>query len=116
MLPPLTFPVHLGRRFVQLGSRRTPLFVDDTELTRTHAEVQLPAGFTLREPIAGYQLHTRFGAYDRNEQVGAGGKLSIEEVYRLEMARIAPRDYEAFSRFAGEVDLVQVRDVVLIRK
>ncbi|HYV48730.1 MAG TPA: tetratricopeptide repeat protein [Myxococcaceae bacterium] len=116
MLPPLTFPVHMGRRYVQLGSRRTPLFIDDTELTRTHAEVQLPSGFTLREPVIGYQLHTRFGAYDRNEQVDAGGKATIDELYRLEMARIAPRDYEAFSRFAGEVDLVQVRDVVLIRR
>lgn len=115
MLPPITFPVHLGRRFVQLGSRRTPLFIDDTELTRTHAEVQLPGGFTLREPIAGYQLHARFGGYDRNEKVDAG-KLAIDEVYRLEMARVAPRDYEAFSRFAGEVDLVQSRDLVLLKR
>jgi hypothetical protein len=37
-------------------------------------------------------------------------------VYRLEMARIAPRDYEAFSRFAGEVDLVQSRDLVLVKR
>ncbi|HEY8205906.1 MAG TPA: tetratricopeptide repeat protein [Myxococcaceae bacterium] len=115
MLPPVTFPVHLGRRFVQLGSRRTPLFIDDTELTRTHAEIQLPAGFALREPIAGYQLHTRFGAYDRGEKV-AGGTLTVDELYRLEMARIAPGDYEAFSRFAGEMDLVQSRDLVLLKR
>jgi hypothetical protein len=115
MLPPVTFPAHLGRRFVQLGSRRTPLFVDDTELTRTHAEIQLPAGFALREPIVGYQLHTRFGTYDRGEKV-AGGTLTVDELYRLEMARIAPRDYEAFSRFAGEMDLVQSRDLVLIKR
>jgi hypothetical protein len=48
--------------------------------------------------------------------VDAGGKLSIEEVYRLEMARVAPRDYEAFSRFAGELDLVQSRDLALVKK
>ncbi|HVE83359.1 MAG TPA: tetratricopeptide repeat protein [Myxococcales bacterium] len=115
MLPPLTFPVHLGRRFVQLGSRRTPLFIDGTELTRTHAEVKLPAGFTVQEPILGYQLHTRFGRFDRGEKQ-QGGVLSIDELYRLDMARIAPRDYEEFSKFAGEVDLVQSRDVVLVRK
>jgi len=115
MIPPLTFPAHLGRRYVQLGSRRTPLYIDDTELTRTRSELRLPPGFSLQEPIAGYQLHTRFGKYDRSEQQ-EGGVLVVEELYRLEMARIAPKDYEAFSRFAGEVDLVQSRDQALVKK
>jgi len=115
VLPPLTFPVQLGRRFVQLGSRRTPLFIEGTELTRTHVELRLPPGFTLQDPVAGYQLRTRFGSLDRGERQ-EGDLLVVDESYRLEMARVTPDDYQAFSRFAGEVDLLQSRDRVLARK
>jgi tetratricopeptide (TPR) repeat protein len=115
LLPPLTFPSQLGRRYVQLGARRTPLFIDNTELTNTRAEIKLPRGWRIQDPLGGYQLRTRFGAFTRSERQ-QGEALTIDESYRLNMARIAPKDYEPFSRFAGEVDLIQSRDVVLAKQ
>jgi tetratricopeptide (TPR) repeat protein len=113
-LPPLTFPAYLGRRFIQLGSRRTPLFVDETELTTTRAEVKLPAGFALQDPLGKLELPTTHGGFLRTEKQ-EGDVLTIEETYRVDMARIAPGDYEELARFAGEVDLVQSRDLELVR-
>ncbi len=39
----------------------------------------------------------------------------VEERYRLDMARIPVKQYEAFAGFAGQVDLLQTRDLVAIK-
>src|SRR5258708_20833558 len=53
ILPSLTFPVHLGQRFVQVSSRQTPLFIDGTERQHTVAALELPTGFSLSAPLTG---------------------------------------------------------------
>ena len=53
-----------------------------------------------------------YGSYVRREkQVGA--ELTLEEDYQLTMSRIPPKDYDGFARFAGEVDLIQGRDLLV---
>src|SRR5262249_36751577 len=42
ILPTLTFPVHLGQRYVQVSSRQTPLFVDGTEKQHLSAILTVP--------------------------------------------------------------------------
>lgn len=113
-IPPLTFPAQLGRRFLQLGARRTPLFIDTTELTTTHVEVKLPAGFVAQDLIGKLEQETRYGAYSRAEKQ-AGDLLTVDETYRVDMARIPTAEYDELARFAGEVDLVQSRDLGLVR-
>ncbi len=39
--------------------------------------------------------------------------LNLEEDYRLSMARVPPKAYEEFAHFAGEVDLIQGRDLLV---
>ena len=39
----------------------------------------------------------------------------VEERYRLDMARIPVAQYEAFAGFAGQVDLLQTRDLVAVK-
>ena len=112
MLPPVTFPAKLGKRFVQVGSRKTPLFLDETERTHTLVDLTLPAGTKLAGAEPEVKSNSKYGAYVRRE-VQTGDKLRIEEDYRLDAARIPPREYEDFASFAGEVDLVQQRDLVI---
>jgi hypothetical protein len=42
--------------------------------------------------------------------------VSIDEHYELRLGRIPPARYEDFAHFAGQVDLLQSRDLVVERK
>ena len=61
------------------------------------------------------KLNGPSGEYLRRE-VQQGSQLKIEEDFHLTQARIAPRQYDAFVQFAGEVDLVQQRDLLFEKK
>ena len=115
ILPTLTFPVHLGQRFVQVSSRQTPLFIDGTERQHTVAVLELPTGFSLSAPLARAESKSPYGAFVRSEKLEAG-RVTIQEEYLLQMARIPVDKYDGFARFAGEVDLLQARDLVLEKK
>jgi len=110
-----TFPALLGRRYLQLGSRRTPLFLDAVEESETKATLTLPPGYTLSGPLPSVNVECPYGKYTRQEKV-AKDSVSIIERYRIEMARVPPKDYEKFGAFAGEVDLVQGREMLAEKK
>ena len=112
VLGPLTYPTFLGRRFVQAGERRLPLFIDSTEAVHSRVTLTLPAGWVLDAPLPKAQVDGAFGLFTRAEAL-SGNRLSVDENYRLDMARIPVARYDAFAQFAGEVDLLQSRDVVL---
>jgi cellulose synthase operon protein C len=114
VLGPLTYPTFLGRRYVQAGQRRLPLFIDSTEAVHSRVTLTLPPGWVLDAPLPKAQVEGAFGLFTRAEAV-AGSKVSVDENYRLDMARIPVARYDAFAQFAGEVDLLQSRDVVLRR-
>jgi len=115
VLGPLTFPAHLGRRFVQVGSRKTPLYVDSTERNHTVATLELPPGYSLSQPLGEAKTQGAYGNFLRKERQEKNQVL-IEETYRLDMARIPPAQYDEFTRFAAEVDLIQGRDLVVEKK
>lgn len=111
----LTFPAQLGRRYVQLGSRRTPLYIGGSEVGRTEVTLTLPEGAKLRGALdQPFERKTSFGSYRRTEKL-EGRVLKVEEDYRLELSRIAPAAYDAFAGFAGDVDLAQARDIAVVR-
>jgi cellulose synthase operon protein C len=112
VLGPLTYPTYLGRRFVQAGERRLPLFIDSTEAVHSRVSLTLPVGWVLDAPLPKAQVDGAFGLFTRAEAL-SGNRLSVDENYRLDMARIPVARYDAFAQFAGEVDLLQSRDVVL---
>jgi cellulose synthase operon protein C len=114
VLGPLTYPTFLGRRYVQAGQRRLPLFIDATEAVHSRVTLTLPAGWVLDAPLPKAEVEGAFGLFTRAEAV-SGSKLNVDENYRLDMARIPVARYDAFAQFAGEVDLLQSRDVVLRR-
>ncbi|MFP2933803.1 DUF3858 domain-containing protein [Pyxidicoccus sp. 3LG] len=114
-LGPLTFPAQLGRRYVQLSTRRTPLYIDNTEASRTQVTLELPGGWKLTDPQASLNVDSPFGRFTRAEKQ-EGGTLTINESLRLPRTRVAPKQYEQFSGFTGDVDLIQTRELVLVKQ
>ena len=115
VLGALSYPLQLGQRFVQLGSRRTPLFIDGTERVKTHVTLELPPGFS----VSGVQAHLEeagpYGHFVRSE-AQAGPVFTIDEAFELDMARVPVAAYGDFAQFAGQVDLAQTRDLVAEKK
>ncbi|WP_224242262.1 tetratricopeptide repeat protein [Hyalangium gracile] len=114
VLGPVTFPAMLGRRYVQLSSRDTPLFLEDSEASNNRTTLTLPAGWTLQDPQAALEVKGRFGRFVRSEKQ-EGNVVTFLEGMRLPRNRVYPKDYDAFAQFAGDVDLIQTRDLVLTR-
>ncbi|HYO53198.1 DUF3857 domain-containing protein [Archangium sp.] len=114
VLPPITMPAQLGRQYVQLSTRTTPLYIDDTEASRTGVTLTMPQGYRLADPQAQLKVESPFGRLLRTEKQ-EGRTLTLEETLRVERARIPVKKYEDFAHFAGEVDLIQSRDLVLVK-
>ncbi|QSQ20060.1 DUF3858 domain-containing protein [Pyxidicoccus parkwayensis] len=114
-LGPLTFPAQLGRRYVQLSTRTTPLYIDNTESSRTQVTLELPGGWKLSDPQASLNVDSPFGRFTRSEKQ-EGNTLSINESLRLPRNRVFPKQYEQFSGFTGDVDLIQTRELVLVKQ
>ena len=53
---------------------------------------------------------------ETNEAERPTKKAQLDEKYRIEMARVPPADYDKFGQFAGEVDLVQGREMLAEKK
>ncbi len=110
VLGALTYPVNLGRRFVQVGRRTTPLFIDSSERTRTSIELVLPEGRTLQSPLGELGVKSAQGHFLRREKQ-EGRRVLIEEDFLLHKGRVPVNAYEEFSHFAGQVGLLQTRDL-----
>ncbi len=107
----LTFPHLLGRRYLTTPTRVTPLFIEGSETGHVSASLTLPAGWQLVDPLGSIERDGPSGHYARTERQDHD-VLSVTEDFRLSQSRIGPALYEAFAQFAGEVDLLQQREVV----
>jgi len=111
----LTYPLLVGRRFLAVPSRVTPLFIDGSESSSTKATLTLPAGWSLQRPLPEVKLSGPSGSYVRHEKQ-LGNTVVIDEDFALTQARVPTSQYEAFVQFAGELDLVQQRDLLFEKK
>ncbi|HEY1087227.1 MAG TPA: DUF3857 domain-containing protein, partial [Archangium sp.] len=111
----LTYPLMLGRRFLAVPSRVTPLFIDTSEASSTKATLTLPAGWVLQGPVGEVKLEGPSGKYVRRE-AQQGNIVKVEEECVLTQSRVPPKQYDAFAQFAGEVDLVQQRDLLFEKR
>ncbi|WP_257452600.1 DUF3857 domain-containing protein [Archangium lipolyticum] len=115
VLPPITMPSMLGRQYVQLSTRGTPLYLESTDASRVQVTLTMPQGYRLTDPQAQLKVESPFGRLSRTEKQ-EGRALTIEETLRVERARVPVKKYEDFAHFAGQVDLIQSRDLVLEKK
>ncbi|HEX8439687.1 DUF3857 domain-containing protein [Archangium sp.] len=114
VLPPISMPASLGRQYVQLSTRTTPLFIDGTEESRAQVTLTMPQGYRLADPQAQLNAESPFGRLRRTEKQ-EGRTLTVDETLRVERGRIPAQKYEDFAHFAGQVDLIQSRDLVLTK-
>ncbi|MBL8940655.1 MAG: hypothetical protein JNM69_39285 [Archangium sp.] len=114
VLGALTFPWNLGRRFLMLGQRVTPLFLEASESTHSLVTLTVPEGFRLKEPMPDVKTECPWGRFNRKESQ-SGRVITIEEDARLLQSRVPVKEYERFGQFAGEADLLQGRDLLLVR-
>lgn len=110
----LTSPYNLGRRYLSTAARRTPLFIEATDAAHAVTRLKLPAGWAFSQPVGELTLTGPNGRFVRREKQ-TGDEVEVEEEFRLEQSRLQPSDYGDFMRFAGEVDLLQQRDVLIGR-
>lgn len=110
-----TYPLMLGRRFLQVPSRVTPLFIEASEASLTRATLTLPAGWSLKGALPEVKLTGPSGTYVRHE-VQSGNVVTFDEDFRLQQSRVPTKDYDRFAQFAGELDLVQQRDLLFEKK
>jgi hypothetical protein len=99
---------------VQLSTRTTPLFIDGTEESRAQVTLTMPQGYRLADPQAQLNAESPFGRLRRTEKQ-EGRTLTVDETLRVERGRIPAQKYEDFAHFAGQVDLIQSRDLVLTK-
>jgi hypothetical protein len=90
------------------------LFIDSTEQNVSHVTLKLPPGWRIDDPLKDGKLQSPFGLFTRDERDAE--TFRVEETYRLNMARIPVSQYEAFAGFAGQVDLLQTRDLVAVKQ
>ena len=115
VLGPVTLPASVGRQYVQLSARDTALYLDSTDVARTVVTLTLPQGYRLADPQAELKAESAFGSLVRREKQ-EGRTLSIEETLRVDRGRIPAQRYKDFARFAGQVDLIQARDLQLVKQ
>ncbi len=109
----LTPPAMLGRRYVSLSERASPLFIEATESSKTTVTLSVPPGFRLSGAIEKTERLGPEGSVYRRRESQTGSTIQIEESLRLSQARLTPRQYGEFVPFAGDVDLFQQRDMIL---
>ncbi|MGZ3459839.1 MAG: hypothetical protein ACXU86_15190, partial [Archangium sp.] len=114
VLPPITMPEMLGRSYVQLSTRTTPLYIDDPEASHVVVTLTMPQGYRLADPQPLLKVDSPFGRLLHTEKQ-EGRALTLDEALRVERGRIPVKRYEEFAHFAGQVDLVQSRDLVLVK-
>jgi hypothetical protein len=99
------YPARLGARFAQLAARETPLLLPSSERARLRMIIAPPPAAT-PEPGALREIVAPEGRYRRAEALEKGALVREDEV-EIRRSRVAPADYPAFARFAGEVDEAQ---------
>jgi hypothetical protein len=105
------FAARLGRRYLNRGSRSTPLLLRDPERAASRVEISLPPGVSPSLPAAVRQKG-KFGTYERTFQMTAG-KLVMDERLDLARGRVAPDRYAEFAAFVQAVDQAQSGEVDL---
>jgi hypothetical protein len=103
---PAPYPAMLGRRYVGVATRRTPLSIDYASPTELSARVAVPPGVQVELPPA-----ARADGFGQFEQVAAETATGIELKARFVMprTRVPPDRYREFVDFATRVDRAEAR-------
>jgi cellulose synthase operon protein C len=108
------FPAELGRRYVQVARRTTPLVIPAPEQASWRIEV-VPAPGMKVAGTGPRLIESRFGRFTRTEHA-EGRALVREDRLELQRGRISPADYAELAAFAAAVDELQDRPILVARE
>jgi len=103
---PAPFPAMLGRNYVGVGARKTPLFVDQATPSRLVGTFALPPKMEARlaPPVSLSGFGTLVQSVKRD-----GDLLHLESSFTLPHLRVAPADYPKFVDYTTALDRAEAR-------
>ena len=108
---PAPFPAQLGKRYIGLAARTTPLLVDYAAPTHVHARIAVPEGMVAALPPP-VRAEAPFGLFEQTATAGtsgAGATLELDARFRMSDARLPPGDYRRIVEFAQRVDRAEAK-------
>jgi len=103
---PAPYPAMLGKRYVGVAQRRTPLAVDYAAPTVLSARIAVPKGVeVLVPPVA---KADGFGAFEQIAERTPDG-IALTARFAMPRARVQPERYRDFVDFATRVDRAEAR-------
>jgi hypothetical protein len=103
---PAPYPALLGRRYVGVAERKTPLSVDYASPTAIQAEIALPPGVDVQLPPEAKA--DGFGSFEQRAERTDGG-LRLRARFAMPRVRVQPDKYREFVDFATRVDRAEAR-------
>jgi len=106
------FAAQLGRRYLALSERETPLLLRAPERVKSRIVLSLPEGAAVvGGPEAARELGL-YGSYTRGVAL-TPGKLTIQEDLRIDRGRVMPQEYREFAGWVMAVDRAQAAELIL---
>ena len=101
------FPAQLGKRYIGVAARKTPLLIDYAPPTQVHARIALPERTvaTLPPPV---RAATAWASFEQAASSGAGA-VELDARFAMSDARLPPADYRAIVEFAQRVDRAEAK-------
>jgi tetratricopeptide (TPR) repeat protein len=103
---PAPYPAMLGKRYVGVAQRRTPLAVDYAAPTQLEARIAVPSGVDVLVPPAAKA--DGFGVFEQIAEKTPSG-LRLKASFAMPRARVLPERYRDFVDFATRVDRAEAR-------
>jgi tetratricopeptide (TPR) repeat protein len=110
---PAPYPATLGRRYIGVAHRTTPLEIEYASPTTLTAEVKTPRGFDaiLPQPV---QLETPYGRFSQSTKRTADG-FRLEAFFAQPQRRVSPGEYPGLVDFSVAVDRAEARAAELVK-
>jgi tetratricopeptide (TPR) repeat protein len=107
---PAPFAATLGKRYVGVAARKTPLLVDYAAPTRLHARIRLPEGPARWEPtlLPSVKAEAPFGTFEQTATRAPGG-VDLDARFSLAEMRLGPERYPELVEFAQRVDRAEAK-------
>jgi hypothetical protein len=107
---PAPFAATLGKRYMGVAARRTPLMVDYAAPTRIHARIRLPSGPATWEPtyLPSTKAEASFGSFEQTATRAPGG-VELDARFVMAETRLSPDRYRELVDFAVRVDRAEAR-------
>ena len=105
---PAPFPAQLGKRYIGVAARNTPLYVDYSPPTHVHARIALPEHMVASLPPP-LRVEAPFGLFEQAASAGARSTVELDARFSMTDERLPPGDYRSIVDFAQRVDRAEAK-------